>query len=146
MKKQDRIINKAFLTIPSLSVNEGLARSFVASFMLQLNPTVSEVADMKCAVSEAVTNSIVHAYNGTVGNIRIKLTLTEGRVLTCEISDRGVGIECIEDAIKPLYTTNTDGERSGMGFTVMEAFTDKMKVQSKIGYGTKVKLTKHISE
>lgn len=146
MKKRDKIINKAYLTIPSLSVNEALARSFVAAFMLQLNPTVSEVADMKCAVSEAVTNSIVHGYAGTVGNIRLKITLTEERILTCEISDRGVGIECIEDAVKPLYTTNTDGERSGMGFTVMEAFTDKMKVVSKPGYGTKVKLIKHITE
>lgn len=146
MKKKSKTVNSAKLTIPSLSVNESLSRSFIAAFMMQLNPTVGEVSDMKCAVSEAVTNSIIHAYEGKVGIITVKAALSSDRVLTVEISDRGCGIENIEKALQPLYTTNTDGDRSGMGFTVMETFTDKIKVTSKYGKGTKVKLIKKISE
>lgn len=146
MKKKSKTVNSAKLTIPSLSVNESLSRSFIAAFMMQLNPTVGEVSDMKCAVSEAVTNSIIHAYEGKVGIITVKAALSPDRVLTVEISDRGCGIENIEKALQPLYTTNTDGDRSGMGFTVMETFTDKIKVTSKYGKGTKVKLIKKISE
>lgn len=146
MKKKSKTVNSAKLTIPSLSVNESLSRSFIAAFMMQLNPTVGEVSDMKCAVSEAVTNSIIHAYEGKVGIITVKAALSSDRVLTVEISDRGCGIENVEKALQPLYTTNTDGDRSGMGFTVMETFTDKIKVTSKYGKGTKVKLIKKISE
>ncbi len=146
MKKKSKTVNSAKLTIPSLSVNESLSRSFIAAFMMQLNPTVGEVSDMKCAVSEAVTNSIIHAYEGKVGIITVKAALSSDRVLTVEISDRGCGIENVEKALQPLYTTNTDGDRSGMGFTVMETFTDKIKVTSKCGKGTKVKLIKKISE
>ena len=146
MKKKTTIINTSQLIIPSLSVNESLSRSFVAAFMMQLNPTVGEVSDMKCAVSEAVTNAIVHAYEGCVGKIKIKLSLTDERIIIVDIIDKGKGIENIEQAVKPLFTTNTDGERSGMGFTVMETFTDKMKVFSKPGSGTRVRLVKKISE
>lgn len=146
MKKNTTVINSAQLIIPSLSVNESLSRSFVAAFMMQLNPTVGEISDMKCAVSEAVTNAIVHAYEGCVGKIKIKLSLTDERIIIVDIVDKGKGIESIEEAVKPLFTTNTDGERSGMGFTVMETFTDKMKVYSKPGSGTRVRLVKKISE
>ena len=146
MKKKTTVINSAQLIIPSLSVNESLSRSFVASFMMQLNPTVGEISDMKCAVSEAVTNAIVHAYEGCVGKIKIKLSLTDERIIIVDIVDKGKGIESIEEAVKPLFTTNTDGERSGMGFTVMETFTDRMKVYSKPGSGTRVRLVKKISE
>lgn len=146
MKKKTNIINKAEITIPSLSVNESISRSFVAAFMMQVNPTVSELSDMKCAVSEAVTNSIVHAYAGEVGKIKIRLFLTDERVIIADVSDKGRGIESVEEAMKPLFTTNTDGERSGMGFTVMETFTDKVKVYSKPGSGTRVRLVKKIAE
>ncbi len=146
MRKKTKIINKAKVTFPSLSVNEALARSFTAAFMMQLNPTVGDVSDMKCAVSEAVTNSIIHAYSGTIGTVTVSATLSEDRTLKVTISDRGCGIENVKKALEPLYTTNTDGDRSGMGFTVMETFTDKIKVTSKLGRGTKVVLIKKIEE
>lgn len=139
-------INSAKLIIPSLSVNEGLSRSFVSSFAMQLNPTIEELADIKCAVSEAVTNSIVHAYNGSCGEIKIQAKILNDNSIIIEISDKGCGIENIEEAMKPLFTTNSDGERSGMGFTVMETFTDKIKVTSRLGKGTKVRLIKYISK
>lgn len=137
-------INSAKITFPSLSVNEGMARSFLTAFMMQLNPTVEEISDLKCAVSEAVTNSIIHGYKGTVGSITLTLDIIEGGTVRAVISDRGEGIEDIKRATEPLFTTNTDGERSGMGFTVMETFTDKMKILSKVGCGTKVTLIKRV--
>lgn len=137
-------INSAKITFPSLSVNEGMARSFLTAFMMQLNPTVEEISDLKCAVSEAVTNSIVHGYKGKVGSITLTLDILEGGDIKAVISDRGEGIEDVKRATEPLFTTNTDGERSGMGFTVMETFTDKMKVRSRLGHGTKVTLIKKI--
>lgn len=146
MKKKTRIVNTAELTFPSNSVNESLSRSFISAFLMQLNPTVEDISDIKCAVSEAVTNSIVHGYAGTVGKIRIKASITDERIVIIDIVDKGCGIENVDEAVKPLFTTNTDGERSGMGFTVMETFTDKMKVYSKSGSGTRVRLVKKISE
>lgn len=137
-------INSAKITFPSLSVNEGMARSFLTAFMMQLNPTVEEISDLKCAVSEAVTNSIVHGYKGKVGSITLTLDILDGGTVRAVISDRGEGIADVKRATEPLFTTNTDGERSGMGFTVMETFTDKMKVRSRLGHGTKVTLTKKI--
>lgn len=145
MKKKTVIVNSAQLIFPSNSVNEGLARSFISAFMMQLNPTVEDISDVKCAVSEAVTNSIVHGYSGTVGVIKIKASLTDERIVIIDIIDRGCGIEDVEKAMEPLYTTNTDGERSGMGFTVMETFTDKLRVYSKAGSGTRVRLVKKIA-
>lgn len=142
MKK--KVLNSSQLIFPSLSVNESLSRSFISSFAMQLNPTIEELADIKCSVSEAVTNSIVHAYNGTQGIIKLKAAIYDDNTVTIEIIDKGCGIENVEEAMKPLYTTNTDGERSGMGFTVMETFSDKISVKSKPGGGTKVKLTKKI--
>ena len=145
-KKRVKIVNSAELVFPSNSVNESLSRSFVSSFLMQLNPTVEDISDIKGAVSEAVTNSIVHAYSGVIGKIRIKAFITDERVVTIDIIDKGCGIGDVKEAMTPLFTTNTDGERSGMGFTVMETFTDKIKVYSAPGRGTRVRLVKKISE
>lgn len=144
MRKKDNFINHAKITLPSLSVNESLSRSFIASFMMQTNPTVEEISDVKCAVSEAVTNAIVHGYEGKKGLITINAKLTNDGCVVIDISDKGKGIEDIEKARRPMFTTNTDGERSGMGFTVMETFTDSLKVFSKVNKGTRVRLTKRI--
>lgn len=131
---------------PSLSVNESAARSVVAAFSAQADPTTGELADIKCVVSEAVTNSIVHAYPDAIGEIYISVQLLEGRALKIEIKDKGKGIEDVAMARTPLYTTSPETERSGMGFTVMESFTDKMTVRSKPGKGTTVVLLKRLSE
>lgn len=146
MKKKTNIINSAQLIFPSCSVNESLARSFISSFMMQVNPTVEDISDVKCAVSEAVTNSIVHGYSGCVGVIKIKASLTDERIVIIDVIDKGCGISDVKKAMEPLYTTNTDGERSGMGFTVMETFTDKIRVYSKEGHGTRVRLIKRIPD
>ncbi len=145
MKKKTTIINSAQLIFPSCSVNESLARSFISSFMMQLNPTVEDISDIKCAISEAVTNSIVHGYSGSIGVIKIKASFTDERIVIIDVIDKGRGITDIKKAMEPLFTTNTDGERSGMGFTVMETFTDKVKVYSKEGHGTRVRLVKRIA-
>ena len=136
--------NEMKLTLPSLSVNEGMARSAVAAFCAQLNPTAVELADIKCAVSEAVTNCIVHAYRDTVGEIRITVKLCEGRLVCIEIRDRGCGIANVKQAREPLFTTDSEGERSGMGFTVMESFCDKVRVFSGCKKGTTVTLFKYL--
>lgn len=138
-------INELKFSIPALSVNEGVARAIVGAFCAQLNPTVEEIADLKCAVSEAVTNSIVHAYRGEGGMIYISVCLYEDRSISVVIRDRGCGIPDVSLARTPLYTTNTDGERSGMGFSVMETFTDRLTVGSRIGKGTRVNMIKRLS-
>ncbi len=139
------VINKMQLKLPSLSANEGMARAAVAAFVAQLDPTAVEIADIKCAISEAVTNAIVHGYKHTQGYININVWLLEGRVAKIEIRDRGCGIENVKLARQPLYTTDRESERSGMGFTVMESFMDKIKVSSKVGRGTSVTLYKILS-
>ncbi|MBQ7322365.1 MAG: anti-sigma F factor [Clostridia bacterium] len=135
--------------MPSLSVNEGLARAMVAAFCAQANPTATEIADIKCAVSEAVTNCTVHAYRDAVGEIRITARLLGdadgGTSVEVEIKDKGCGIPDVACARQPLYTTDAEGERSGMGFTVMESFTDRMRVRSRVGKGTTVVLTKKLN-
>ena len=136
--------NEMKLTLPSLSVNEGMARASVAAFCAQLNPTALELADIKCAVSEAVTNCIVHAYRDGVGEIVINVKLCEGRLVQIEIRDRGCGIENVKAAREPLFTTDAAGERSGMGFTVMESFCDELRVHSRAGKGTTVTLLKRL--
>ena len=138
-------INELKFSLPALSVNEGVARAIVGAFCAQLNPTVEEIADLKCAVSEAVTNSIVHGYRGESGMLYISVCLYEDRSISVVIRDRGCGIPDIELARTPLYTTNTDGERSGMGFSVMETFTDRLTVGSRIGKGTRVNMIKRLS-
>lgn len=142
MKNRDNILEVKF---PSLSRNESLARSLVSSFLMNLDPTVGELTDLKCAVSEAVTNSIVHGYKEQSGIIIMRFESSPDRTVQIEIRDKGCGIEDISTAMQPLYTTDPDGERSGMGFTVMETFCDKIRVVSKKGKGTKVVLIKKLS-
>ena len=137
-------INEMILKLPSLSVNEGMARAAVAAFCAQLDPTASVLADIKCAVSEAVTNCTVHAYRDTVGIIYITVKLYEDGTVKIIIRDKGCGIEDVKVARQPLYTTDAEGERSGMGFTVMESFCDKVRVVSQCGKGTTVTLYKRI--
>lgn len=136
--------NEMKLSFPSLSINEGIARSAVAAFCAQLNPTIDELADIKCAVSEAVTNCIVHAYRDCIGVITLDLRICDGGWLKIEIRDRGCGIPDVTAAREPLYTTDPAGERSGMGFVVMESFTDRMRVKSRVGEGTTVTLCKRL--
>ena len=136
------VINRMQLKLPALSANEGMARAAVAAFCAQLDPAAVEIADVKCAVSEAVTNCIVHAYKNTSGIITINVSLLEGRVVKIEIKDKGCGIEDVKEARQPLFTTDAASERSGMGFTVMESFTDRLRVTSKAGKGTSVVMFK----
>ncbi len=136
--------NEMRLSLPSLSVNEGIARAAVAAFCAQLNPTAVELADVKCAVSEAVTNCIVHGYRDEVGIISISVKLCEGRMIQIEIRDKGCGIADVRQAREPLFTTDAAGERSGMGFTVMESFCDGVRVNSRVGRGTTVTLLKRL--
>ena len=139
-----KILNSMHLVLPSYSVNEGIARGAVAAFCAQLNPTASELGDIKCALSEAVTNSIVHAYKDCIGEIYITVDLLENSVVKIKIKDKGCGIDDVKCARTPLYTTDRAGERSGMGFTVMESFTDAMRVNSKPEKGTCVVMYKQI--
>ena len=140
------VINKMQLKLPALSANEGMARAAVSAFCAQLDPTAVELADIKCAVSEAVTNCIVHAYRNRDGMIYINVSLLEGRVAKIEIKDRGCGIENVREARQPLFTTDAASERSGMGFTVMESFTDGLRVSSKVGKGTSITMYKAFGE
>ena len=136
-----KMSNKMKLTFLSLSENEMFARSVVSCFALQINPSVSDISDIKTAVSEAVTNCIVHGYPNGVGEITIECQI-EGNSLHINVYDNGVGIENVERAIEPFYTTREDDERSGMGFTIMQSFMDKVEVSSKRGEGTKVYMLK----
>ena len=145
MPEKTELINEIKMQFPAISVNEGIARAAVAAFCAQLNPTIEELADIKCAVSEAVTNSIVHGYKDSAGEIYIRIRLYSDRNIKIEIKDKGCGIDDLKAALTPLFTTDTSGERSGMGFTVMESFTDSLKVRSKKGAGTSVSLTKKLS-
>lgn len=136
--------NKMNLKFLSLPENESFARLAVASFCSNVNFSIEEISDIKTAVSEGVTNAIVHGYEGSLGEIEINCEIYENRV-EITIVDNGKGIENLEEALTPFFTTKPDKERSGMGFTVMEGFMDKMEVNSKIGEGTKLKLVKNIN-
>ena len=136
--------NYTILEFPSRSANEGFARTAAACFAAQLDPTLDEVNDIKTAVSEAVTNAIVHAYPDTLGKVVVKLRILPGQVLEIAVRDWGVGIEDVEQARTPLFTTGSD-ERSGMGFTIMESFMDTVKVRSKPGKGTTVTMRRSIA-
>lgn len=138
---QDIYENKMQLEILSKSTNEAFARVTVAAFASQLDLNIEQLADIKTAVSEAVTNCIIHAYDTTEGIIKIEARLTKNSI-EIEISDRGKGIENIELAREPLYTTKPDLERSGMGFTIMDSFMDELKVESIVGLGTKITMKK----
>lgn len=135
--------NEMKLEFISKSSNEAFARLTVAAFASQLDPTIEELADIKTAVSEAVTNSIIHGYDKKQGIVKICAWLKENEIII-EISDKGKGIENVELAKEPLYTTKPNLERSGMGFTIMESFMDKMEVESVAGLGTKVTMSKVI--
>ena len=137
--------NEMELIFDSKSVNEGFARVAVAAFMTQLNPTLEEVADVKTAVSEAVTNSIIHGYEKKVNKIEIRCRLEE-HTLYIEIEDHGKGIGDVEKAMQPLFTSKPEMERSGMGFSFMEAFMDEISVESELGKGTLVKMCKEIGK
>lgn len=137
--------NEMEIRFDSRSENEGFARVSVASFLTQLNPTVEEVADVKTAVSEAVTNAIIHGYEQRVETVRIHCSI-ENQLFTVEISDRGKGIANVEKAMEPMFTTKAEDDRSGMGFSFMEAFMDTVEVESKVGEGTSVKMTKTIGK
>ena len=139
-----KTIDQVTITFTSRSANEGFARSAAACFAARLDPTLDEVADIKTAVSEAVTNAIVHAYPDTLGKITLRLRHLEGGVLEIYIKDTGIGIPDVEQARTPLFTTGNE-ERSGMGFTIMESFMDSIKVNSTPGRGTTVTLRKKIS-
>ena len=137
--------NEMQVIFDSRSSNESFARVTVASFMTALNPTVEEVSDVKTAVSEAVTNAIIHGYESEIHKISIHCR-TEGQTLYLEVRDEGKGIEDIKQAMEPLYTSKPELERSGMGFSFMEAFMDKLEVESSPGMGTVVKMEKTIGK
>lgn len=135
--------NEMKLEFDSRSCNEGFARVAVAAFLTQLNPTLEEVADVKTALSEAVTNAIIHGYEGRVEKIQILCRIYD-QTIEIVVMDRGVGIENVSQAMEPLFTTKGDCERAGMGFSFMEAFMDTLEVDSLPGKGTTVKMTKEI--
>ena len=135
--------NEMTIIFDSRPDKDGLARVAAAAFCTQLNPTLEEVADLKTAVSEAVTNCIIHGYQGEVHKIRMKCVRKE-RTIYLDIEDDGIGIADVEKAMEPLYTTRADQDRSGMGFTFMEAFMDEVKVTSQVGKGTCVHMSKKI--
>jgi stage II sporulation protein AB (anti-sigma F factor) len=138
------IVNEVNLTIWSKSSNESYARVAVSSFFTQLDPTVDEITDIKTAVSEAVTNCIVHAYRNTVGKIYITARITDDRYAYIKIRDRGCGISDVKQAMEPMFTTAPEEERAGLGFAVMQTFMDKVKVTSAPGKGTTIIMTKKI--
>ena len=135
--------NEMKLEFTSKTSNEAFARITVAAFAAQLDPTIDELSDIKTAVSEAVTNSIIHGYDDEDGIVKIEAKIFANNI-EIVISDRGKGIENVEMAMRPLYTSKPDLERSGMGFTIMESFMDEVKVESAIGFGTKVIMKKKI--
>lgn len=136
-------VNEFKMTVDSRSVNEGFTRTVVAAFAAQLDPTLEEINDIKTAVSEAVTNCIVHGYKNSVGKIFITVRIKSESAVLITIKDRGAGIEDIKKAREPLFTTG-GSDRAGLGFSVMESFTDKLTVRSSVGRGTTVTLYKRI--
>lgn len=143
-RKKAKILNEIKLNFPSLSENERFSRLVVSGFASQLDPQVDEISDIKTAVSEAVTNSIVHAYKNEIGKIELVARIYEDNVIYIRIKDYGCGITDIKKAMEPLFTTSPEEERAGLGFAVMESFMDKLKVFSKEGKGTSVILTKKL--
>ena len=150
MEKKRKRLNYFTCNIPAKSVNEGFARGIISAFCAQLDPTVEELCDMKTAISEAVTNCIVHAYAGENDEKKKKILLKaeyfDDGLLSVSIKDYGCGIEDKEKAMQPMYSGSGSEERSGMGFSIMQCFTDKIKVSSKKGHGTCVTLKKYIGK
>lgn len=139
--KAANIVRISFL---SKSVNEGFARGVLSAFLAQADPTVADLADIKTAVSEAVTNCIVHAYPERTGLVYLSIALYEDGLVKVTVSDKGVGIDNVERAMQPMFTTGSPEERAGLGFAVMESFMDKIKVSSKPGHGTRVVMSKQL--
>lgn len=139
-----RAFNEVTLEFPSRSSNESFARAAAASFAAQMDPTLNELEDLKTAVSEAVTNAIVHAYPEAIGSVTLKFRTLPGNVLELTVKDRGRGIPDVEQARQPMFTTG-GGERSGMGFTIMESFMDQVTVRSAVGKGTTVVMRKRLA-
>ena len=139
-------MNEINLVFPARPENEALARMVISAFLLPMNPTIELLADVKTSVSEAVTNAIVHGYRGGAGDVRLRAQLREDGLLTIDVVDRGCGIEDVARAREPFFTTLDGEERSGMGFTVMESFMDRVEVISQPGRGTTVRMTKQIEQ
>ncbi|MBQ8377887.1 MAG: anti-sigma F factor [Oscillospiraceae bacterium] len=138
--------NKMKIQFPALSQNEMLSRMVVSGFLAQLNPTVEDISDIKTAVSEAVTNAIVHGYKDKSGSVILEGRIYKDRIVYISIKDRGCGIEDVEKAREPLFTTGADEERAGLGFSIMESFMDKLSVKSATGKGTTVTMVKRLKE
>ena len=139
-----KYLNEMKLQFPSRSANEAFARMAISAFLAQMDPTVEELSDIRTAVSEAVTNCIVHGYPNSVGIVTLEAGIRADNRIVIRIKDKGRGIEDIPQAMEPMFTTCQTGERAGLGFAVMESFTDKMKVRSTPGKGTTVTLEKQI--
>ena len=137
--------NEMKLSMDAISENEALGRICIATFLTRLHPTLEELEDVKTAVSEAVTNAVIHGYSDEIGIIYIEARI-EGEELIISVRDEGKGILDVEKAMEPMYTTDTTGERSGMGFSFMEAFMDEVEVESKVGCGTCVTMKKRIGK
>ena len=137
-------VNYIKLEFPARSVNEGFARTAAAAFAAQLDPTLEELGDIRTAVSEAVTNTIVHAYPDTIGTVTLRLRVLDGNILEIMVRDKGCGIPDVKQAMEPMFSTGGE-DRSGMGFTIMGSFMDGLRVRSKPGKGTTVTMTKKIA-
>ncbi len=140
-----KVENEMSLRLPALSRNEGVCRALVAAFVAQADPTIEELADIRCAVSEAFTNATVHAYREKNGLVYIAVRLFSDRHVTITVRDSGCGITDVKQARQPLFTTDKSGDRSGMGFSVMESFTDRLTVVSHPGSGTRVTMVKYLA-
>lgn len=140
---QKSVTNSIDFSMPSRSVNESLARTLISAFAMQADPTIEAISELKTVISEAVTNAIVHGYKNAEGIIHIKATLYEDKTIKIVVKDRGIGIPDIKRAMVPLFTTGSD-ERAGMGFTIMETFSDRLRVSSKEGRGTSVYIEKSL--
>ena len=138
-------LNEMTLCFASRSCNEGFARTAAAAFTAQLDPTVGELNEIRTVVSEAVTNCVVHAYRNTIGSIRLNIRIMPGNTVVIRVKDSGCGIEDVKKAMEPLFTTAPDEERAGLGFAVMQSFSDGVKVRSVVGKGTTVTITKKLS-
>lgn len=138
-------LNEMRLDFPAIPENESFARMVISAFMVPLNPTIEEMADVKTAVSEAVTNAIVHGYAQSEGMVRLQARYCADGLIVVDVCDRGCGIADVDRAREPFYTTVDGEERSGMGFTVMESFMDRVEVQSAVGHGTTVRLAKQLN-
>lgn len=138
------IVNEMRLDFPAIPENESFARMVISGFIIPLNPTIEQLADVKTAVSEAVTNAIIHGYGTGKGTVRMHATYSDDGLVVIDVIDRGRGIADVAHARQPFYTTSDGDERSGMGFTVMESFMDSVEVRSEVGAGTTVRLVKQI--